>query len=231
MEEFLDLFFDDLESPNLIKVRLKDLKAPKTARAGFTTMVRRPGSIMRVPCARASDAVWPCAGRHRPRSTACRRNWGTPKQKTRRVPDKIAMLRAALEQKQRLRRGIAYIDPIDLQYNRFDRVPKPTTQAVMFCLMDASASMTEPLKDSAKRFFMLLHVFLTRYYREVHLVFIRHTSTAAEVDEDTFFRWHRDRRDGHLHGAGGDVERREGTLFAGRLEHLCGAGVRRRQLP
>ena len=58
----------------------------------------------------------------------------------------------------------------------------------MFCLMDASASMTEPLKDLAKRFFMLLHVFLTRYYREVHIVFIRHTSTAAEVDEETFFR-------------------------------------------
>jgi hypothetical protein len=58
----------------------------------------------------------------------------------------------------------------------------------MFCLMDASASMTEPLKDLAKRFFMLLHVFLTRYYREVHLVFIRHTSTAMEVDEETFFR-------------------------------------------
>ena len=48
--------------------------------------------------------------------------------------------------------------------------------------------MTEPLKDLAKRFFMLLHVFLSRYYREVHIVFIRHTSTAAEVDEETFFR-------------------------------------------
>jgi uncharacterized sporulation protein YeaH/YhbH (DUF444 family) len=36
-EEFLDLFFDDLKLPNLIKVKLKDLKAPKTARAGFTT--------------------------------------------------------------------------------------------------------------------------------------------------------------------------------------------------
>jgi len=101
---------------------------------------------------------------------------------------RIAELRSRLEHKQRLRRTIAYIDPIDLQYNRFERVPKPTTQAVMFCLMDASASMTEPLKDLAKRFFMLLHVFLTRYYREVHLVFIRHTSTAQEVDEETFFR-------------------------------------------
>ncbi|MFK9866762.1 DUF444 family protein, partial [Escherichia coli] len=52
----------------------------------------------------------------------------------------------------------------------------------------ASASMTEALKDLAKRFFMLLHIFLMRHYREVHIVFIRHTSTAAEVDEETFFR-------------------------------------------
>ncbi|MEQ1697385.1 MAG: DUF444 family protein, partial [Hyphomicrobiaceae bacterium] len=52
----------------------------------------------------------------------------------------------------------------------------------------ASASMTESLKDLAKRFFMLLHVFLTRHYKEVHIVFIRHTSTAAVVDEETFFK-------------------------------------------
>ena len=57
----------------------------------------------------------------------------------------------------------------------------------MFCLMDVSASMTEPLKDLAKRFFMLLNVFLTRHYREVDVVFIRHTTEAQEVDEDTFF--------------------------------------------
>src|SRR5262249_30228589 len=101
---------------------------------------------------------------------------------------KVAELRARLEHKQRLRRTIAYIDQFVLQYNRFERVPRPTTQAVIFCLMDASPSMPEPLKDLAKRFFMLLHVSLSRYYREVHIVFIRHTSTAAEVDEDTFFR-------------------------------------------
>lgn len=100
----------------------------------------------------------------------------------------IAELKQKLEHKIRLRKVIAFIDPIDLRYNRFERVPRPTTQAVMFCLMDASASMTENLKELAKRFFMLLHVFLTRHYKEVHIVFIRHTSTAAEVDEETFFR-------------------------------------------
>ncbi len=58
----------------------------------------------------------------------------------------------------------------------------------MFCLMDVSASMTEPLKDLAKRFFMLLHLFLSRHYAEVDVVFIRHTTTAQEVDEESFFR-------------------------------------------
>ncbi len=36
-DEFLDLFFDDLKLPNLVKVKLKNMKAPKAARAGFTT--------------------------------------------------------------------------------------------------------------------------------------------------------------------------------------------------
>ena len=187
-EEFLDLFFDDLKLPNLIKVKLKDLKAPKLTRAGFTTE-GPPARLNRTRTMRKS------LGRRmalrRPSEEEVKRleaELAAAEAEDPPSPARIAALRASLEHKIRLRRTIAYIDPIDLQYNRFERVPKPTTQAVMFCLMDASASMTEPLKDLAKRFFMLLHVFLTRYYREVHLVFIRHTSTAMEVDEETFFR-------------------------------------------
>jgi uncharacterized protein len=58
---------------------------------------------------------------------------------------------------------------------------------VMFCLMDVSGSMSEHMKDLAKRFYMLLYVFLTRRYRHVDIVFLRHTDRAEEVDEDTFF--------------------------------------------
>jgi uncharacterized sporulation protein YeaH/YhbH (DUF444 family) len=47
--------------------------------------------------------------------------------------------------------------------------------------------MSEQMKDLAKRFFLLLHVFLERRYKRVELVFIRHTETAEEVDENTFF--------------------------------------------
>jgi uncharacterized protein len=90
----------------------------------------------------------------------------------------------ALKAKFRL---IPYIDPIDIRYRRFETMPKPVAQAVMFCLMDVSGSMSEHMKDLAKRFYMLLYVFLTRRYRHVEIVFIRHTNRAEEVDEDTFF--------------------------------------------
>jgi uncharacterized sporulation protein YeaH/YhbH (DUF444 family) len=57
----------------------------------------------------------------------------------------------------------------------------------MFCLMDVSGSVSEHMKDLAKRFYMLLYIFLTRRYRHVDIVFIRHTDRAEEVDEETFF--------------------------------------------
>ncbi len=85
-------------------------------------------------------------------------------------------------------RRVPYIDPIDLRYRRYEPYPRPVAQAVMFCLMDVSGSMTEHMKDLAKRFFALLYIFLKRRYRHVEIVFIRHTHQAEEVDEETFFQ-------------------------------------------
>jgi uncharacterized sporulation protein YeaH/YhbH (DUF444 family) len=66
-------------------------------------------------------------------------------------------------------------------------VPELTTQAVMFCIMDVSGSMDEEKKYIAKRFFMLLHLFLKRNYERIDVVFIRHHTNASEVDEEEFF--------------------------------------------
>ena len=74
-----------------------------------------------------------------------------------------------------------------MRFNRFERIPVPNASAVMFCLMDVSASMGEREKDLAKRFFVLLHLFLKRRYERIDIVFIRHTDAAHEVDEETFF--------------------------------------------
>ncbi len=187
-DEFLDVFFEDLKLPNLVKTKLKDMKTPVLQRAGYTT-VGPPAKMNRVRTMRKSLSRR--IALKRPKMEDIQKLEEELQQaEAEKIPNEvnIAELRARLARMIRMRKSIAYVDPIDLQYNRFERVPRPSTQAVMFCMMDASASMTEPLKELAKRFFMLLHLFLSRHYREVDVVFIRHTSTAAEVDEETFFR-------------------------------------------
>jgi len=186
-EEFLDLFFEDLKLPNLVKVQLKSLKSSKLARAGFTT----EGSPSRLNPARTMrNSLARRLALNRPsleRIAKAEADLEAAQAET--PPDAalIAELTRQLEHLRHLRKAVAFVDPIDLRYNRHERRPQPTTQAVMFCLMDVSASMTEPLKDLAKRFFMLLNVFLNRHYREVDVVFIRHTTEAQEVDQSTFF--------------------------------------------
>jgi hypothetical protein len=100
---------------------------------------------------------------------------------------RVEELKAELARKERRTGLIPYIDPLDVRYKRFDPIPRPVAQAVMFCLMDVSGSMTEHMKDLAKRFYILLYIFLKRRYKNVDVVFIRHTHEASEVDEDTFF--------------------------------------------
>jgi hypothetical protein len=84
-------------------------------------------------------------------------------------------------------RAIPFIDTFDLRYNNRIRQPQPSTQAVMFCVMDVSGSMNQERKDLAKRFFTLLYLFLKRNYERIEVVFIRHHTVAKEVDEEEFF--------------------------------------------
>ena len=187
-DEFLDLFFEDLKLPNLVKAKLKSMTTPERVRAGISSD-GSPSRLNKTRTMRNSLA----------RRIALRRPGhdevkeleeliAVLEAESPRDEERLNALRARLARMNFLRKVVAYIDPIDLKYNRFERIPRPKTQAVMFCLMDVSASMTEPLKELAKRFFMLLHLFLSRHYTAVDVVFIRHTTEAKEVDEETFFK-------------------------------------------
>jgi uncharacterized sporulation protein YeaH/YhbH (DUF444 family) len=184
-EEFLNLFFEDLELPDLIKTRMKETEATQLARAGFT-IAGTPASLNLVRTMRNSLARR--ISLHRPKAheiAALERQMAAAVAAD--DAETAEQTNLDLDIMQRRARRVGFIDPVDVRYNRFERIPKPNTQAVMFCLMDVSGSMTEAMKDLAKRFFLLLHVFLTRRYKHVDIVFIRHTSNAQEVDEDTFF--------------------------------------------
>lgn len=186
-EEFLDIFFEDLKLPNLVKAKLKNVKSKELTRAGFASD-GPPSKLNQVRTMRNSLARR--IALHRPSLKSLNEleeQIAAAEAETPPDEEKLAELRARHKQMVFLRKSVAYLDPLDLKFNRHERRPKPSTQAVMFCLMDVSASMTERLKDLAKRFFMLLNIFLQRHYREVQVVFIRHTNVAAEVDEETFF--------------------------------------------
>lgn len=182
-DEFLELFLEDLELPDLAKRRLSVVETEGMRRAGYT-ITGSPANLALTRTLRNSMS----------RRIALKR----PKaDEVEALEKRIAALRegdparadleASLTLLRERAKRIPYVDPIDLRFRRFEPYPRPIAQAVMFCLMDVSGSMTEHMKDLAKRFYILLHIFLTRRYRHVEIVFIRHTDRATEVDEETFF--------------------------------------------
>ena len=189
-EEVLDLFFEDLELPDMVKLNLKETVTYKPHRVGFTTS-GTPSNInvgrtmrnsfgRRIALRRPSELEFQDLAEE---IAALEKDPDLAAPQRRR----LAQLREEMERLERRRKRIAYVDPVDVRFNRFERQPMPNACAVMFCLMDVSASMGEREKDLAKRFFVLLHLFLKRRYDRIDIVFIRHTDEAHEVDEETFF--------------------------------------------
>ena len=186
-DEFLDIFFDELALPNLVKQQLARIDQYRRVRAGYTqtgvpTNINL-GRTMRGAARRRIAIGGPYASQLKALETELKRLLkDSPGDVTAidKVRKEIAVLHAKIE-------AIPFVDTFDLRYNNRVRVPQPTTQAVMFCLLDVSASMDEDKKNIAKRFFMLLYLFLTRNYERIEVVFIRHHTVALEVDEDDFF--------------------------------------------
>jgi hypothetical protein len=182
-EEFLELFLEDLELPELAKKRVVEGDASGVRRAGFATQ----GSPANLALGRTMrNALSRRLALRRPKPDELEELEEQLAQTT--DLSEAAALRARIERLRTRTLRIPYIDPIDVRYRQFEPAPKPIARAVMFCLMDVSGSMTEGMKDLAKRFYLLLHLFLKRRYKAVDVVFIRHTHEAKEVDEETFFR-------------------------------------------
>ncbi|TPB59074.1 hypothetical protein DIJ63_29740 [Burkholderia pseudomallei] len=186
-EEFMQYFFDDLELPRLVKTHLLTVPSWKNVRAGWAAE-GTPNNIDVVRSLRSA------LGRRIALGSPLVNELRELEEKLVALKDEpgdhrveIAQLEEAIHHlKGRIWR-IPFIDPFDLRYVNRVKMPQPSSQAVMFCLMDVSGSMDEQRKDLAKRFFILLYLFLKRNYERIEVVFIRHPTRAEEVDEDTFF--------------------------------------------
>jgi len=190
-EEFLQVFFDDLALPHLVRTQLAEVPEWKSQRAGFSSD-GTPNNLHVVRSMRGAIGRRIAIGAGSRRELremqerllalqrALRPGDAVAEREIETLKAEIAALRGKLER-------IPYLDPIDLRFRNRVRVPVPTSKAVMFCLMDVSGSMDEGRKELSKRFFILLYLFLTRHYEKIELVFIRHHTQAAEVDEEDFF--------------------------------------------
>ncbi len=189
-DEFLDLFFEDLELPDLTKKSLRANHTIKMRRAGHTS-AGVPANMNVLRTMRASLGRRIALGRPCSRDIAELKvemaDLESREGESQERAERLNALAHQLEVLERKRRVVPYIDPYEIRYNLFRPTPEPNSKAIMFCLMDVSGSMGEREKDLSKRFFVLLHLFLERCYEHTEIVFIRHTHEASEVDEDTFF--------------------------------------------
>ena len=184
-DEYMEILFEDLELPNLKKNKLKKLINYKPIRSGFNTD-GTPSNIdivrsLKGSLARRIASQSPLKREIKEKEAEIEALEGSENSEIKR-----SLLAEIEELKARLAR-VPYLDSYDLRYKNFDKLPQPTTNAVMFCLMDVSGSMDQQTKEMAKRFFILLYMFLKRTYKDVEVVYIRHHTQAKEVDEQEFF--------------------------------------------
>ncbi|HHG3302007.1 TPA: YeaH/YhbH family protein [Vibrio parahaemolyticus] len=186
-DEYLDILFEDLELPNLEKNQIAKITEWKTHRAGFQT-AGIPSNISVIRSLQQSLArrTAMTAGKKRllkeleDELTRIKNIEPAQQLEENRLKKEIEELRKKIE-------NVPFIDTFDLRFKNYEKRPVPSSQAVMFCLMDVSGSMDQATKDIAKRFYVLLYLFLTRTYENVDVVFIRHHTQAKEVDEHEFF--------------------------------------------
>jgi uncharacterized sporulation protein YeaH/YhbH (DUF444 family) len=183
----LNLLFEDLELPNLKMNQLDTLIDYKTIRSGYCAegvpsnidiVKSLQGSIARriamTSTKRKELKVLELA------LAALMADKHDHVQKIKDLNNQIDMLKGEISK-------VPFIDTFDLRFRNYAKQALPTSKAVMFCLMDVSGSMDQATKDIAKRFYLLLYLFLTRTYKTIDVVYIRHHTQAKEVDEEEFF--------------------------------------------
>lgn len=164
--EFLDILFEDMSLPDYVKESIKKDFKTKRVRAGYTP----DGVITQLNLKKTFEKSLMRRIAHK----------GA-------VAGRIEEAETQEEKDELAKKKPPFLEEVDLRYNNYEQKKYPVRHAVMFCLMDVSGSMTEHHKDLAKRFMLLLYLFLERQYDNIDIRFIRHTTEAEEVDEETFF--------------------------------------------
>jgi hypothetical protein len=183
--EFYNYLFDGLTLPNLTKKAQTLTTDSQRRRAGITT--DGPPSKLEMQRSMKNAIGRNLAMKVVLQSEIEKLEKQLEEEKKKGNQERVKELEQRLEECRKILENIPALDYVDLRYKVHEEVKIPSTRAVMFCVMDVSGSMGRHEKDLAKKFFMLLNLFLTQNYEHVELRFIRYHHQAAEVDEETFF--------------------------------------------
>jgi len=193
-DEFLDLFFEDCELPNLKNEKYTEKIECTNQHAGFSnsgnpTQLNIVRSFKQMIGRRSALAAPLLAEIERLEAELDQLALGSPAD----TELEQAVLARAAEIHQRIAvlhtriAAVSGFDKVDLRFRKKEARPLKTVSAVLILMMDISGSMDENKKTIARRWFALLYAFIKRKYPDTELVFIAHTSEAFEMNEGDFF--------------------------------------------
>lgn len=193
-DEFLDMFFEDCELPNLENEKVTEKLDNKSQHAGFSTN-GAPAQLNIIRSYKQSlGRRWALMAPHKEEleelqnkldSIYCRiAEVGDDDEslhvKAEEIENRIAELQTKIRQ-------LDGFDKVDLRFRKNEQKPLHTVDAVLIMIMDISGSMDQNKKLIARRWFALLYAFIKRRYGSADLIFIAHTEEAMEMNEADFF--------------------------------------------
>ena len=104
--------------------------------------------------------------------------------------DRRRTIKEAVKRRAAQGEGAVPITNDDLRFRQLVRRQQPTTNAVVFFLLDVSSSMDDQCRKLAKTFFFWALQGIRRQFVKVETVFIAHTIEAWEFQEEEFFKVH-----------------------------------------
>lgn len=191
-EEFLKYFFEDLELPDMLQTEISKIYETKRINAGFQT----EGSPNRLSVERSYRQS---LGRRITLRSSIEKKIEKLKQGLAELiqdrteasilepsTEELSVI-AEIARLEKKKKNLPLFEEMDLRYHLSVIQELPITHATMVMIMDNSGSMGVKEKTIARKFFWLLYSFLSREYDHIDMVFISHTETAVEMDEDEFF--------------------------------------------
>lgn len=195
-DEFLSVFFEDCELPDLVDTHEKELPEYQPRHAGL----QREGVPAQLRIGRsfknayARRRVLTADARRELEALEAERELLVKRRSTVVDGDTEFALIAELEVidaqikhlKERIA-GVPFFEKLDLRYTKKEKVLIKAADAVFAMIMDISGSMDEDRKRIARKFFSLQYAFIKRKYPQTDLIFIAHTDTPEEMSEEEFF--------------------------------------------